>query len=230
MKVGIIIPHRGDRPEFMAHLLKMIKAQQFNGEIMAAEIDYTPINDDCDITARYRRGYEFLSGMGFDVLAFMEVDDYYAPNYLQTMVDGWLAAGKPDLFGIDYSINYHLGLRRWFKMPMGISSAAMCTLIKPNLHFTWCADNVAYTDVHLWAVLAHREKVLSSARFSPETPICMGIKHGIGKVGGAYHNTRHREFVNDDAHLHYLQQVTGADFPFYQNMSNKIREVQPCAK
>lgn len=184
IKVGVIIPTRGDRPRMLANCIRMINAQTFQPTLVYI-VDYPPEDDKCDITKRYRTGYDWFRGMGMDVLAFMEDDDWYSPKYLATIVGNWILNGRPQLFGTNYTYYYHFRLFGYFKMTHMQRSSAMSTLIKPDIDIKWCADDQPYTDSHLWFVTKLEKKL-----FEPQRMICMGMKHGVGKNGGQNHNDR----------------------------------------
>jgi len=101
LKLGIIVPDRGDRPRFLENCIRMINAQDkdsnFNIDMELHLVLYPPKDNDVDITPRYRAGYDYFRGKGVDVIAFMESDDWYSPIYLQTMLAQWDKLGRPDL-------------------------------------------------------------------------------------------------------------------------------------
>lgn len=182
MKIGVIIPHRNNRPHFLKNCFRMIDAQTVQPDKVLLVND-SPINEKKDITWRYRNGYDQLRNKGFDALFLMEDDDWYAPDYIEVMINEWIRRGTPDLLGLDYTIYYHLLLKKHFIFNHPTRSSAMSTLIKPDLDFQWCPDHDPYTDIHLW-------NILKGQTFHPEKHICCGIKHGIGMSGGQLHNTR----------------------------------------
>lgn len=209
MKIGVLIPTRGDRPEFLQNCFRMLKAQTVQPYIIHV-VDEAPQNDDCDITYRYKKGYEFLSNnLELDVIAFIEDDDYYAPDYLEYMSAQWVANGKPDLLGCDYTIYYNVLIRKYFFFNHADRSSAMNTWIKPGLNFPWCPDSEPYTDLHLW-------RVLKGTIIHPSHHICIGIKHGVGKTGGFMHVDRFQRYTNEDNG--FLQQNTDSEsFNFYNS-------------
>lgn len=202
MKIGVVIPDRGDRPEFLKNCMRMLAGQTVlpamvvlvttpkspsrvrrdetkgdfekdssqqpassalrapspqveKGNSQQPASRFTTVYVEsvagvCDITKRYRTGYDLLRGKGLDVIAFIENDDWYAPDYLERMGEQWELAGRPDLFGTAYTIYYHIGLQAWLTMEHRRRASAMNTLIKPDLNITWCADSEPYTDIHLW--------------------------------------------------------------------------------
>lgn len=214
MKVGIIIPDRGDRPEFLKNCLRMLAAQTLQ-PFVTLIIDFPPTDNNIDITKRYRIGYEEMRKKGVDVIALWENDDWYAPNYLETMLKKWIEAGMPDIFGTDNTIYYHIKLFALHTMFHVERSSAMSTFIKPGLFFNWCPDDEPYTDMHLWATL--KGKV-----FRPEKLICLGIKHGVGLCGGYSHVTKLHRFTQIDLNKDFLRNnLDETSFEFYSNYFNQ---------
>ena len=84
MKIGIIIPDKNDRPHFLKNCLRMIEAQSVKPDIIEL-VNQNPIDIDpngyvepglaCDITFRYRTGYERLRNKGLDGIFLMENED-----------------------------------------------------------------------------------------------------------------------------------------------------------
>lgn len=215
LKIGIIIPDRGDRPEFLENFKRMVYFQESWNEIYI--VDEPADDNETDITKRYRRGYDYFRGKNLDCLLLMENDDYYAPNYIETMVNKWVELGKPDILGTNYTIYYHLGLKMHFTMNHHRRASAMNTLIKPDLNFSWPADNDPYTDLHLWL-----RSGLKGVTFDPEQIISIGMKHGIGKCGGRNHVDHLNRYINNDFDLEFLRKNTDPiSFEFYQKMIEK---------
>jgi glycosyltransferase involved in cell wall biosynthesis len=179
IRIGIIIPDRGDRPAFLANCLRMMRGQTLQ-PVGIALMNFAPRSADKDITVRYREGYDFWKGDTCDVIALIENDDYYAPDYLEKMAAAWDEAGRPDIFGTDRTIYYNLNERAWKVMLHSRRSSAMSTFIKPNLPLTWPVDSDPYTDIHLW-------KTVKGCTRTFDPPICIGIKHGVGLCGGRMH-------------------------------------------
>ncbi len=213
MKVGIIIPDRRDRPKLLANSLRMLEAQTLKPYCIALVND-KPISDKPDITWRYRKGYDFLREKGVDIIAFWENDDWYSPDYLRYMTDKWVEHGKPDLFGTNHSIYYNIKLKKYFEMLHDQRSPAMNTFIKPDMNFEWCPDYETYTDLHLFKTLKLNYKV-----FRPERLYTLGIKHGIGKLGGSSHIDKlHRYKTEDNGFL--KRTLDPVSYNFYWNYFN----------
>jgi hypothetical protein len=197
MRVAIIIPDRGDRPEFMSNCLRMIERQTISqnkeNTVLTFVAGGDPVSDKCDITFRYRRTYEIITASANqnifcpDVIACMENDDAYCADYLQVMIDAWEQHERPELFGTNYTIYYHLKIKRYFTFRHSQRSSMMSTLIKPGLEFTWPKDHDPYTDQWLWM---NNNGIKSKVVFEPNHIICVGMKHGQGMVGGDFHTGR----------------------------------------
>lgn len=206
LKIAVLIPDRGDRPELMANCLRMLKAQTVQPDHIEVVND-APVNDKCDITYRYRTGYDRLRNKRFDIILLWENDDWYATTYIEFMIGKWLEAGKPDIFGTTYTVYYHLRLHKWFKISHSYCSSAMSTLIKPDMNFPWCQDHDPYTDMHLW-------KNIKGMRITPLKEICIGMKHNTGKCGGRNHNNYLHQFTNANG-LMFLQQYLDRESYFF---------------
>lgn len=219
--IAILIPDRGDRPEFLKNCLRMMENQTLQPSFVLV-VGHKPTSDSCDITQRYKQGYEFLSKEKyenkFEVIALIENDDYYAPDYLETMYKGWIKANKPDIYGLNHTIYYHIKEKAFFTMHHQSRSSAMNTLIKPNLDFFWCRDDEPYTDIHLWHTI---ENKFIEQNLKKE--ICIGMKHGVGLTGGGSHTSGLHRFTNKDHDHKFLKLVMNDDhesFDFYTNYFN----------
>lgn len=221
-KVAVIIPDRNDRPELTENCFRMLRAQTVAPSDIY-HINYPAKNNSIDITERYRTAYQQINytNKEIDLIAFIENDDYYHPKYLETMISLWENAGKPDLLGLNHTMYYHIYLKKYFIMKHKIRSSAMNTIIAPGLDIKWCADDQAYTDIHLWLGDANinGKKIIIPA---PKDEICIGIKHGIGLPGGFYHNNHLDKFIHDDSDSRVLEYFTDPkSFQFYKMMYDK---------
>lgn len=210
MKIGVVIPDRGDRPRLMENCRRMLDAQTLPPAAIVTICD-PPSSEACDITKRYRQGYTIISKMDVDVIAFIENDDWYAMDYLEVMAKSWENHGRPQIFGTNYTIYYHIKLRRYFIFDHFDRASMMNTLIVPGLPINWCADENPYTDMWLWG-----ECRLTSKTFKPNRPISLGIKHGEGKSGGDFHTNLFDYFKeNDNGFLE--RTLDPVSFQFYDN-------------
>jgi glycosyltransferase involved in cell wall biosynthesis len=210
IRIGVIIPDRNDRQKFLENCIRMIGAQTMQPAEVCLVND-APLSNEKDITYRYRTGYDRLREKGLDAIALMENDDWYHPEYLETMVKEWEKQQRPDLLGTDYTTYYHIKERAYFTMFHRSRSSAMSTLIKPDMQFKWPVDHEPYTDLHLWH---HLKGVI----FRPERQICMGIKHGIGLCGGKTHVDKLHRYDHFDQDFSFLRaKMDEESFKFYTN-------------
>lgn len=216
MRVAVLIPTRGERPSLLQNCLRLLKAQTLQPDHIEIVND-APLSEEKDITWRYRIGYDRLRGKGFDVIALIEDDDYYAPDYLEVMVNTWSKTREP-IFGTNYTIYYHIRLFRHYRMNHTGRSSAMSTLIVPDLKIQWCADSEPYTDMHLWMMCGLKYRV-----FAPDHHICLGIKgHEQGMTGGGSHTSKLTRYTDEDNDKKLLRSVCDPEsFEFYSNFHNK---------
>lgn len=195
MKIGIIIPDRGDRPELLQNCFRMMRKQTIFDQVdWMLPVSFKPVSDAVDITPRYRVGYYTLESFGVDVIFFIENDDWYAPEYLEVMCRAWEEQGRPNLFGINYAIHYHLGLLRYFTFDGQQMANAFNTMIKPGIRIPnmWPADDDPFTDQWLWSIIPGRKV------FTPPRVISVGIKHGTTMSGGYGHVNKLHRFIHED--------------------------------
>lgn len=211
MKIAALIIHRGDRPEFLENLKRMLAAQTVQPDVIHY-VDYQPESDKCDISQRYKRGYEALRNKGIDLIFFMEVDDYYSPDYIETMLAEWNNHNRSDIFGTNYTIYYHIKLFSWFTFYHNTRSSAMSTLIKADLKLEWPVDEEPYTDTWLW-------NRIKGVTFKPKKHICLGIKHGLTMTGGQSHVDRLHRYITSDSNKDFLREnMDSESFNFYSNL------------
>lgn len=237
MKIACLIPDRNDRPLFLEQCYKMLANQTVKVDFIKL-INAPATSEKPDITQRYRIGYEAISRYGhFDVIFFIENDDYYAPDYIEKMLAAWNQAGKPELFGTSYTYYYHVGLSSYFMMNHPVRASAMNTMIVPGLNITWPNDNEVYTDLHLWThshVINCRKET-----WTPSNIISIGIKHGIGLCGGRHHFDRLNRYKMkggignesasgvEDTNMNFLRANVDKDsFEFYLKMKQEWQITQ----
>lgn len=215
MNIAVLIPDRGDRPLFLKNCLRMLKTQTIQPNTILV-VDEKPKSDDKDITYRYRIGYDALRNKGIDIIFLMENDDWYAEEYIETMLNYWEEKGRPNLLGLNHTIYYNINWRIYYTMHHTVRSSAMNTLIKPDLNFEWCVDNYAYTDIWLWNTISNW------AIINPEKEICLGIKHGVGLCGGVAHVDARERYENEDPNFEFLKKTIDQEsFNFYSKYFNK---------
>lgn len=219
-KIAILIPDRGDRPVFMRHCIDIIENQTLKPEIILV-VNEPPKSDAIDITYRYRTGYNELKDGDYDLIFFIENDDYYAPDYLEMMHRNWIAEGKPNMIGTGSTLYYHIGILKYTTMKHRSRASAMNTAIVPGLDLKWCADSEPFTDMFLW--MREDANDISRVVFYPDKIYSLGIKHGMGKCGGMNHVNRLHRYDNSDADMSYLRGIVDKkSFEFYKKLHNEI--------
>lgn len=220
MKIDCVIPTRGDRSDFVDFAVKQLENQTLKPDFIEI-VDHPPDTSKVDLASRYEIGIERRLNAGADVIFFIEDDDFYFSNYIETMVQMWIAAGKPSLFGLSSTTYYHLGVRMFGTMKHEGRSSMFCSMITKNFNMSnWPKDPDPFVDLKIWKGTKDKKavQVLSD--------ICLGIKHGCGKCGGSMHSP-HR-FQNAfkrtgliDHELKCLQEITGEGFWFYKAIINQ---------
>lgn len=185
MKIAVVIPTRGDRPMFVDHALRLVTQQTRPADFIVLVND-PPETGEKDITLRYRIGLERAWEAGADVAFLMEDDDWYSPFYIGAMILEWEKRHRPPLFGIGYSIYYHIIREKIMRLEHIGRASAYNTMVTRGLDINFPADSDPFFDLHLWKY--HR----GGQTWSPERPLSLGIKHGIGLCGGKGHQMMSR--------------------------------------
>lgn len=197
MKIAIVTPHIPDtRHEFMKQRNKLMEQQTRQADIDVV-IDYP--YKAMDLPQRYRDGFERAFAQGADLAFAIEDDDYYAPDYIEQVVHEWEQQGKPDIFGINFTIYYHLKQRAYKFMKHPNRSSMFCTAVTRRVLDFNFGDTV-WLDILLWQLPIKKG-------FAMSPPNTIGIKHGEGICGGSGH-TMNYQFDTQDKDHKYLKQLT----------------------
>lgn len=221
MKVSVLIPTRGDRPQFLQHAHRMLAGQTLQPAHVEVVND-PPANASVkDITWRYRIGCDRIMTAvpDTDLILFIEDDDWYAPNYIETMSNKWTELGNPLTIGVGSTIYYHLGVRGWYNQSHPTRASAMSTGISPAgvKSMRWPKDEYVFTDIEIW-------KQIPGKTFEPATPIAIGIKHGLGLCGGIGHRRDLAHYKQRDPEFNWLRErVDAGSFDFYMSMLPVIK-------
>lgn len=219
-KIGVLIPTRGNRRIFLRQAFYLLSRQTFKPDDLEV-VDHQPASDEIDITYRYRIGCQRLFERGCEVVIFWEDDDWYAPDYIQTMVTNWRLNGKPPIFGLGTTTYYHIGAFKYFTIPHRHRSSAMSTMVtNAVLKINWGPDNNAYTDVVVW-------EQLKGKTFLSRKHLCLGIKHDFGLVGGGAHNGDNKHYTTQDKDKSFLKAVVGPDLDFYAGLYQWLAITNP---
>lgn len=221
MKISILIPTRGDRPQFLQHAHTMLSMQSMPPAHIEVVDDPPADPKQKDITWRYRLGCTRILEKvpDTDLILFIEDDDWYSSSYIATMVSKWLELNKPVCIGVSSTIYYHLGLRGWYDQKHPRRASAMSTGITPQgvKMMRWPKDNYVFTDIEIW-------KQLPGYAFDVNEPIAIGIKHGLGLCGGIGHRRDSNHYKQRDPELNWLRsKVDPVSFNFYSAMLQHVR-------
>ncbi len=148
MKLGVLIPTRGDRDKFLSHAKKLLSNQSIQPDEILI-VDFNPTDDKVDITKRYRLGCESLFiNKKCDLVVFWEDDDWYAPNYLEKVFNTW-KINKPDVIGFGKTIYYHLFTKKYLIVNHPDRASACCTAVtKEILNIKFPDDSYPYLSEH----------------------------------------------------------------------------------
>ena len=206
MKIGVLIPDRGDRPKLTKHCFKMIERQTLKPDHIE-HVNHTPKSNDYDLTERVRIGFDHLISNGCDCVLVMENDDFYSKHYIEEMVSGWIQNGKPELFGYNSTTYYHIFKKQYNILSHPNRASLMNTLISCSVSIEWPADNFVFLDLELW-------KQLDGVSVSDDKNLCTGMKHGVGLCGGRGHHQM--QYPNQDGDSSFLRSIVDEySFNFY---------------
>lgn len=191
MRIGIVIPTRLQRPEFLKFCLMQLDRQTVQPNDICI-VDEPAKNDKPDIHYRYMKGYNKLKKK-CDIIFFWEEDDYYRPDYIETVIKHW--KGEP-LIGFDNTLYYNLLTQGYEYMPTPAHSSMFCTAMAGNLNFP--ETDTTFVDVLLWKTF--------TGKLLPLKNYCVGIKHGQGLIVSKGHSMK---LKMQDNNLQYLGHLTG---------------------
>jgi hypothetical protein len=119
---------------------------------------------------------------------------------------------EPNLFGLNFTIYYHLFTQKYFITRHEKRSSAFNTLIKTSAlkDFEWCEDSNIWTDIYLWKKL---KGITSDSEI-----ISLGIKHGLGVYGGRGHERDLNMYREQDGNYKYLKSIVREDIEFYKSI------------
>ena len=212
MKIGAIIPTRGDRKIFLDYAVKQIKQQTKTVDEIIIVND-APLSPRKDITWRYKIGFKRAIEKGCNLMFFWEDDDWYDPTYVQWMYDSWVSSNRPMLFGIGETYYYHIGIDKCHHMDHPGRASAFCTAVTPDIaRFMWPRDDEPFLDLKLWRAFRG-----TSVKFKNKV-VAVGIKHGIGLTGGGGHEKNFRFYNGPDSSKWFTETVDENSRQFYKNI------------
>lgn len=152
-----------------------------------------------------------------DILCFIEVDDYYAPNYLETLL---ARIRGLDITGEGHALYYNVKQRWWFEHSndryASLCATAVTRKVFPHLLRIIAMRKDQYLDGAIWQ-LGLRKKCWSGK--GKKTVI--GMKALPGTPGISNGHTGRDQAAKDDLDLSKLRSLIGDDAlnyePFWQN-------------
>jgi hypothetical protein len=218
-KIALIIPTRGDRPEFLRICKNLIHRQTVQPDEIIF-IDHPGRKGIKDITGRYRKGVQEAAARGCSIAFFWEDDDWYHPQYIEWMLKNWKAAGMPNLFGIHETYYYHVGVGKRLYMKHAGRASAFCTMVKiPFKMRVWPADHEPFLDMHIWKSVEGTAVGFDNR----EKPYAIGIKHGMGLSGGGGHSKTFNKWERGEF-FNWFKSAIGNDYDlYYKEIENKCK-------
>jgi hypothetical protein len=214
MKIGVLVPTRGDRKIFIEQCKNLISKQTVIPDEIYI-VDFPPISNEKDITKRYRMGCEYLFlKKNCDLVIFWEDDDWYSNEYIETIVKNWISNNKPTVIGFGKTLYYHLFEKRYLIAEHPSRASACCTAVtKEILNIKFPIDSYPYVDKEIWRQLDNKQ-VLNFKKFYH-----VGFKHGIGLTGGGGHVKNWESYTNSDYDSIFLKSIIDNDsFIFYDSI------------
>lgn len=217
-RFAIIVPDRGDRPEFTERCKKQIDAFNCNEHAFTVYVDFSPVGTMPDLVERVYDGINYAKDGGVDFVFIVENDDAYPFNYLSKM-------GDPedfDFIGCEHSYYYNLRNLTWQRFDHQHRSSLFNTGFRISAMdgFPWeqlIRHNDVFLDIEIWKWARRRNR--RKIKFVESTG-SIGIKHGIGLCGGKGHRM---EMINKDPAMSWLKARVEADsFEFYKQLSSKL--------
>jgi len=218
-KICVITPTRGDRPDFLSKLRYML-AEQTRPPDAHFIVDFDASDEKPDIRKRVLYGVRQAMAAGYRRALVMEDDDYYAPNYIESMLEVW--PHDVALIGSRVSHIYHLKERvrltytaEQLSRQMHGMVASLSTTgfhVEAFLRFSrsrwWTACPQLDQELWRWAATYDIPRKFTEIPFAS-----ISMKHGVGKVGGGCHGSiKDRPGAIPDKDAQWLKQHTASAF------------------
>jgi hypothetical protein len=222
MKLSVITM-TGDRPEAFALCERWMKRQTIApDEWIVVDDGKTPTA--CTMGQRYLRRdpkpsdppntltlnlMHALDAATGDAIVIVEDDDWYAPDYLEWMLD---ELQRLDVAGEGNALYYHVGVRRWREFEHD-GHASLCStgfrrsVLQQVRRLAQTPD--PFIDTRIWKLRGMRKRVSTTARR------VIGIKGMPGRTGTGVGHRPTGDQWNDDPDLMKLRSLIGADADAY---------------
>lgn len=187
MSFCTITPTRGgERKEFFQFCVQQLT--KLTGGKNNYLMNEHPKSNEVDLVPRVQEGIELAKRDGFTHAFIFEDDDAYHTDYLKTNLDF-------DFFGYSDSTYYNLKNRTYGKFIHPRRSSLFTTAFKISAldKFRWPPVNTVFLDMKIWEYANRGRFKIKLLKDNP----CLGIKHGLGKVGGNGHRLTMKNRDND---------------------------------
>lgn len=229
MKLSVITP-TGDRPEaFRLCELWMSRQTRKPDEWIVIDDGWAPIEAEFSIATQVIRPRELwskentqaknlligLAAATGDVIAFIEDDDFYHPDYLLHL--SHVIEVGADIVGETRSLYYHLPTRQYLRNE-NMEHASLCQTMISRRMAGCFADllqyNHSFYDCLLWQTANVRRNgwkgVLEASR-----DLCVGIKGMPGRKGIGSGHRPNAQYWHSDPELKTLIELLGEDARHY---------------
>lgn len=185
--IAAITPTRGDRPEFVAWQKARVKQLGYGHHYI---IDHPPISEAVDIYQRIALGVSKAQADGFKWVSIIEDDDYYGMDYLYDVKE--LISLNPQAVIVGDSVTDYYNLRNGtydeYQHPR--RSSLFKTTFQVRQFSSFPCTSSPFFDIVIWKHVIQKNLPYALGPLN-----AIGIKHGIGKVGGSGHSLQmpHRD-------------------------------------
>ncbi len=212
-----------ERAKMLAFVLGRMEAQTTPPDYVAL-MDYPKIRKGPDLAERYKNGVNKCFEKGCDFVLFIEDDDYYPKDYIETMFSLWIQNNKPHVIGCSETTYYHIFTRGWLNIKTITHSSAHGTAVGRGVDVLGCSDENIYFDIELWKRNSKNSKLV----YFPNH--CISIKHGIGLCGGGGHTNTHYRIQDDEQYTKLKELLDEDGFDFYLSVIAEEKEKQESLK
>lgn len=227
MKLGVLVPTRGDRPELLEHARHMFNRQTAKPyRVLIA--DWTAPHKQSDIRRRLKLGCERLFDAGCTHVAIWEDDDWYAPNYIE-LVFFYLNEGC-DLLGCRRTWYYGLHARAYLDLPHDGRASMHTTVLSRAVFdgFPWKGQEDKGLDIKLWR-WAQGFNGVTKTLYTLDAPVVLSMKQhcqgmtitGSQQVGQGPGFWRFQDPNHDQLRKWLANDAKSLEF--YKRLSERVR-------
>lgn len=167
-------------------------------------MDWQPQTTEVDLVTRIKKGIELAKADGFELVFIVEDDDFYPKDYFDNIPDADFIGSEDTTY---YNLKHHT-YQQWHH-PRRASLFTTGFKISALEGFEWPSENERFLDLALWQYGSNRKKNIVWRESK-----AIGIKHGIGLLGGRAHMNINKYHDQDWAWLH--DNVDSEAYQFYR--------------